>query len=960
MMQEKEYDYKVQNTEAIQLYAHQQMKDPNEEYSRQYKKRKPNEQMPYKDLSDRNPLLTIYRAVSYDEPDKQIIINKIIQWLQNQQKTILQRSEKDKLSEKSFLKHILTQLCEKQYIEPNPNNNSNPKEFIAMNQTFVHYINEAVEKQSEGYVNNILMMVQPNIKKYQNNNLNYFAQAVAYQMKQSKRSQIPTESSYRSNKVLFINLTGKESLQNLESWQQYLEKSDEFVYFSFIKVQGEEYNDLDNQFNDYSNYFKQMEQANFNYYLLPYVCPQSQDYNNTNILHGQLVKAFFSNFMHNRIERFSHKGYIALSLSLSDDIEYDPFTIKFLINNLTKLSNDKLMIHINIEIPEEDITYEKRLTQLMNLCYSSFSEQNISIQKLIPQDKIVLSQLIDRLKKIYRYLNLENQYKSIQYCDIAIENLQQQINRIKENPIQYPLANLYCIFYKRNSQQYLIIRPELENEDQITPFTQIIINYQDDIIILYQDGEKKFLYFLHFNNSYFNKRNLIEKIKFQNLTNFLESANIANQIVFYFNYQIYVFYGQQQNNFNLAGQRINIISMESTPLTFTNQDKQFQVNFHSKIAIQKLTNEQLIDKLKSRISPTVCIENYKDQILKIVLFGGENIETPQIMNLIEYMEIRDQQFTTGILDKSNLFKDISFKPFPGQTILSTNQQNDMLYLILPGNDALRKKSLNHPINTLFHKNAILMKKGCLDYSLSNIPINYYGDISYGLNFISNSQQNSQLIFLDDNLVIWRVIYTQTMKIESIQKLKLDFSQAWGSKCANTEFSHKKEKLFKEQYHDIEMILAYLIEIQKEISEGDVNELIDKKNKFDKSKEKSELNIQNQDELFKQKDHFKQKLDQGQLFDLSGNPFNQRDKMQEEKGNLNEQQQNPPEFFKSNLLDIYDGDNKQLYQIAYENYLYLDLQTKQLSVKQFTYLIGDALSLPQIDITNQQQVIKIQN
>lgn len=62
----------------------------------------------------------------------------------------------------------------------------------------------------------------------------------------------------------------------------------------------------------------------------------------------------------------------------------------------------------------------------------------------------------------------------------------------------------------------------------------------------------------------------------------------------------------------------------------------------------------------------------------------------------------------------------------------------MLYLILPGNDALRKKSLNHPINTLFHKNAILMKKGCLDYSLSNIPINYYGDISYGLNFISNS------------------------------------------------------------------------------------------------------------------------------------------------------------------------------------------------------------------------------
>lgn len=62
------------------------------------------------------------------------------------------------------------------------------------------------------------------------------------------------------------------------------------------------------------------------------------------------------------------------------------------------------------------------------------------------------------------------------------------------------------------------------------------------------------------------------------------------------------------------------------------------------------------------------------------------------MNLIEYIEIRSSYFLTGILDKSILFKELSFKPYPNQTILNFKIKNDICYIILPGNDTLRKKS----------------------------------------------------------------------------------------------------------------------------------------------------------------------------------------------------------------------------------------------------------------------------
>ncbi|CAK59875.1 unnamed protein product (macronuclear) [Paramecium tetraurelia] len=1011
MQNEEEYEQFSYQTNDTYVYAHVDMKDPMAEYSNQHKKRKGNEYKVYKDLRDRNALLTIYRAVQYDGFDEQNFINKIISWLQNHQKVILPKVDTDKykLSEKSFLKHILTQICTKPA-------DSNASDYIKKNLTLAHYVNEAAEKQGEGFVNNILMMVQAvklqdqAAKDQDQIYLNYFAQAVAYQMKQSKKPQNQGESSLRCNKVIFINLTGKESAFNLGEWEKTFEKSDEFVYFSFIKVLEDKQQNYEEQFQEYEKWFSGMDMANFNYFLLPYYSFQKE--NSNNILHGQLVKTFFQNFMHNRIERFTHKAYIALSLSLSNDIEYDPFAIQFLINALTKLSNDRLMIHIDIELNERDNHYEQKLTQLMNLCYTSFQEQNIAIQKIVPQEKLELCDLINRLQKIFTHYNLAQLYKSILYSEIAIKNIQQEIKQSKNTPLENKIKEHQRIFYKKSSLKYYIIVPELEKQDMLTPYTQVIINYQDDIIILYQDGKNKYLYFIDLNKAFIKEKKLMQKLKFTNLTNILGPQDIKNQIVFYFNFNIYILYGQNESDFNRQGSRFSLKDDELYSLQYDEQQKLTQGSFHQKVAIQKLEPQVLIEKLKPRVSPTVCIDSYTDQVLKVVLFGGENIYTPQIMNLVEYMEIKETSFSSCIIDKNNLYKDLSFKPYPGQTILNFKIQNDILYLILPGNDVLRQKAQNHPINSQFSQNAILMKKGCTDFSISNIPFKYYGDDNYMLSSISNNQQNSQLIFFDDNLAVWRVIYSQQMKRETIEKVKLTFSCLAG-KDQETKFSNKREKCFTEQHDEIDMIFAYYIEIQKDLNEADIESFFQKKYGFNKSNQGSGQIIQNieqqqqqesklqqegpwqfkildeadfeplfqkkyelnkskqgSEQIFQNKEYqyqesklqqemndnikkYIKKLKSGKLFDLSDNNFNRNFGMQEERGNYNDDPYFQQEFFKSNVLDIYDADTNQLFSVAFENYLYLDTQTKQLSVKQFTYLIGDPIGMPQIDIINQQ-------
>ncbi|CAD8192500.1 unnamed protein product [Paramecium octaurelia] len=961
--EEEEYEVFSYTTEEVQIFRSWDMKDPVEEYSQQHKKRKGNEQLVYKDLRDRNALLTIYRAVQYETSEDQIIINKIISWLQNHQKVILPKidTERYKLSEKSFLKHILTSICTKPA-------DSNASEYVKKNLTLAHYVNEAIEKQGEGFVNNILMMVQPVkfqdqvVKDQDQIYINYFAQAVAYQMKQSKKPQLQGEPSLRCNKVIFINLTGKESAFNLQEWEKTFEKSDEFVYFSLIKVLENREQNYQQQFQEYEKWFPGMETANFNYFLLPYYSFQNE--NNKNILHGQLVKTFFQNFMHNRIERFSHKAYIALSLSLSNDIEYDPYAIQFLVNALTKLSNDRLMIHIDIELNERDNYYEQKLTQLMNLCYTSFQEQNITIQKIIAQEKLELCDLIHKLKDIYSHYNLSYLYKSILYSEIAIKNLQQEVKQIKKTRIEKQIKEYQRIFYKKNNKTYFIIVPELEKQDKLSPYTQVIINYQDDIIVLYEDGKNKYLYFLDFKTAKVNNMKSQQICKFTNLTNILDSQDILNQIVFYYNYNIYILYGQKGFEFQMQGQRYSIKDEQLYKLKHDDQEKFSQGSFHQKVANQKLDNQVLIEKLKARASPTVCIEGQTDQVLKVVLFGGENIYTPQIMNLIEYIQIKEQSFTTHILDKNNLYKDLSFKPYPGQTILNFKNVNDILYLILPGNDVLRKKAQNHPINTQFSQNAILMKKGCVDFTISNIPFKYYGDTIFMLNQISNNQQNSQLIYIDDDLAVWRVIYSQQMKRESIEKLKLTFSFITEFKSQETKLYNKKDKNFSEQHDEHDMILAYFIETQKDLNEGDIAQYFEKKLEFDKSQQGSGQINQNKDqqqqesvskkEVREYTEKYKKKLDSGKLFDLSENYFIKTDRMQEERGNYYEEQQSQQEFFKSSVLDMYDADTKQLFSIAFENYLYLDIQTKLLSVKQFTYLIGEPIEMPQIDIVNQSE------
>ncbi|CAD8113827.1 unnamed protein product [Paramecium sonneborni] len=936
---------------AIEVFVHTYSKDIMEEYGRSTKKRKGNEYFVYKDLSDRNAVLTIYRSVSYncnylfykEQPDNQPnIVNTVISWLQNHQKTILPKMEKEKLGEKSFLKHILTQKSMK-----SPDQNA--LEYMKQNVTLLHYVNEAAEKQAEGFVNNVLMMVQAIKSTPKQFYINYFAQAVALQMRQTKKPLNPTETSFKANKVIFINLSGKESLINLDHFQQYLDKSDEFIYFSFINIQ--EDRDIQTQFKDFQIYFNNMKSVNSNFNLFPYLSHQNK--NQRFLLHGQLLKTFFSVFMHNRIEKFSHNSYIALSLSLSDDIDYDTFGIQFLIQKLIKLSHNKLIIHIDIEINEDRPDFLMKLTQLMNLCYSSFQEQNITIQQLIPKEKQELYRLIQNIKVQYQKLELYHLIEQFQYTFIQLQNQFQEICEIQNDPCREQVNQIQKVFYKKDTKRYLTICPLLENNHQITPYTQIIINYQDDIIILYQNGESKFLYFLQIENQHFKDQNKILKIQFKNISNILDFDKIQNQIVFYLNSQIYVLYGQQNYQINMKCTRFNIKTQEQTILLFNDKEKLNQGSFHSKIAFSKFTNEQLQERIKARVSPTVCIENSNEHLLKIVIFGGENIESPQIMNLIEYVEIRSTDFVTGILDKSVLFKELSFKPYPNQTVLEFKNKNDTCYLILPGNDILRQKSQNHPINSQFSQNAIILIKKAVDFSISNIPITYFGKQSYGLSYITNSQSNSQIIYQDEQqqLVVWRVIYTQSLKIESIQKLKLDYCLELNTKQDKTLLRNENGNIFliKDQKSEIEMIISYLIQI--ELDEEDIQDHLIKIKDFDEKRRQklsNNLSFYQNDSNAQQFENIQSKLEKKQIYNLMDQPQKQKDEMQLECGNQKDQQENNNEYFKQNVLDNYNGDNNQLYSVAFESYIYLDLTTKQLSVKQFTYLLGEALALPCID------------
>ncbi|CAD8069368.1 unnamed protein product [Paramecium sonneborni] len=427
---------------------------------------------------------------------------------------------------------------------------------------------------------------------------------------------------------------------------------------------------------------------------------------------------------------------IYLEYLLSQEFKLDLKALEYLIRQLQKRA--KLIIHFRISLKEKFSEYElfNNLNAIV-MGLQGFKNQEKTFLREIEYENIVnwTFQMISIYEKSNRNINISLQ-SEMQLMQIQVQNLKKIFGCLSN---QYKFQWIENDNFQSQIYQHLVFR---------------------DAIILYDKINGDIFYY---NRKLRNSDSFHLQINFKKI--YLKQGLIEPSIIVLQNYLL-IIYGYFKNNqfsnqilvFDLQNQCQNSITM--------NRDEEYAQFKHTYYENQSC--EAIVNRIKNRRGPQICNNNFFDEnnknYMSFILIGGEGRESNVIMNIIEVviLDLRNQKFCSFIINKSQLCKSSSLKPWPFQMVLEGKQNCICFYLVLNGNQTNKLNYFSFPKNPQYLKQAQLLVQQQNSFQLFILPITLMQELIVQIDqlFDDCKCQYFDEMQSEENCFVWKILITR--------------------------------------------------------------------------------------------------------------------------------------------------------------------------------------------------------
>ncbi|CAD8147978.1 unnamed protein product [Paramecium pentaurelia] len=603
---------------------------------------------------------------------------------------------------------------------------------------------------------------------------------------------INNNKEYEQNQIIdfpkfaYINLTGHESLDNLQFWTDINYYYQNFcLYFSISDSQ---------------------KCQNFKPNHRQIIIPSSK-----NIIQEFEMKIIFNFYIRTKLIQLK-PTIIYVDICNTEQFSINLTALEKLLKKLRKFG--RVVIHIKYDMNSQNLEKSSlEFSRTLNACL--FGLQRIYNVGKFQSYRLILEKIDDSINYIDK--TIKDNFKQNQ----LVNYLQQQKLCLqgKKNHIIQMRRKKRRFFLIWEKDHYLITA--LNQQKKIIKFDRVVISYQNKIIILLDFNNQKFYYHCfkdlstNVNDS---QKNQDEKFVFTEFkeNQFLKGKIInviviINQQYILFAYPIINDQNIQENNENeyqkLKGNEDVILSyslVENNWQIIQRDQKNYKIG-DTLYFEDNTKTEQLIKQLREQkiVGQTVCyqsntlLQEYFQGYQIYSLFGGEIIDSFKPMNLIEYLfvDVKNNYFFSKFIKRRTNPYEGSLKPSPYQLVLPIRNFQSLgkdceiicAYLILrPWNQTKNNyyEAMLNPQNLcnaqlvffwIHEKSKDKYRTIFIDiqYKVSNdseYRFNILELINEDVNWIDIEDQNESQSQINNNQWRWKAIYTNYMKIKNLQFL----------------------------------------------------------------------------------------------------------------------------------------------------------------------------------------------
>ncbi|CAD8054851.1 unnamed protein product [Paramecium primaurelia] len=669
---------------------------------------------------------------------------------------------------------------------------------------------------------------------------------------------INNNKEYEQNQIIdfpkfaYINLTGHESLDNLQFWTDI-----NYYYQNFCL---------------YFSIYDSQKCQNFKQNHRQIIIPSSK-----NMISEFEMKIIFNFYIRTKLIQLK-PTIIYVDICNTEQFSINLTALEKLLKKLRKFS--RVVIHIKYDMNSQNLEKSSlEFSRTLNACL-------FGLQRIYNVGKY----------QSYRQI-LEKLDDSIIYIDKTIkENFKQNqlVNYLQLQKLCMQGKKNHIIQMRRKKRRFFLIQEKdnilitaRDQQKKIIQFDRVVISYQNKIIILLDFNNQKF-YYNCFKDLSTNvndlQKNEDEKFVF---TEFKENqflkGKIINVIVI-INQQYILFAYPIINNQTTQEKNENEYSKlkgnEDIILSYSLVENNWQIiqrdQMNSKIGDtlyfeDNTKTEQLIKQLREQIivGQTVCyqsntlLQEHFQGYQIYNLFGGEVIDSFKPMNLIEYLfiDVKNNCFFSKFIKRRTNPYEGSLKPSPYQLVLpirniqslGKNKEINCAYLILrPWNQTKNNyyEAMLNPQNLCKAQLVFLWIQEQqkdkyrtifidIEYKVSNdseYRFNILELINEDVNWIEIEDQNESQSQTNINQWKWKAIYTNYMKIKNLQFLTKQKKQDNIEKDQQTNFLNKdnfEKNILKGLFFTFEFTiqLTYNCQSNDDNSKIQQNKFIDKSETF---------------------------------------------------------------------------------------------------------------------------------
>ncbi|CAK70701.1 unnamed protein product (macronuclear) [Paramecium tetraurelia] len=462
------------------------------------------------------------------------------------------------------------------------------------------------------------------------------------------------------------------------------------------------------------------------------------------------MKIIYNSILDSQIKNFK-PDCIYLEFQISNDFKLDFPALEYLIRKLQR--NARLTIHFRISL-----------------------DKNVSEQDLSLYLNAIIMGLQGFRHPERKFIN-DNDYKGLVDWTSKMTKLKDYQNKNTKQSFQTTLQQIQTCLQNTQEKNFGIIQGKDEfkwlQKDNCNINSQHLVFEKN--IVVYDKTQNKIWYSSYSPNLMNdNSEGVPLKLQFQVIGDDDHENPIEPSIIELKNHLI-IAYGHTQNDKHFSDKiwRCDLQNKDYRPIEM-NRNEEYQQFRHTYYQKFKDSNE-IVNKIKWRRAPQICKNNLfqdNENFLSFLLIGGETLVQEKdgqsnpnlIMNIIEVviLNLQDNKFCSFILNKQSQGKFSSLKPWPYQTVLEGKLNNACFYLILNGNQNMRKNYYSFPKNPQYLKQVQLIVQSESSFQLFFPYIKFTEDLIIQIDELID---DCKVQYFDEessgeNCFVWKLLITR--------------------------------------------------------------------------------------------------------------------------------------------------------------------------------------------------------